>query len=68
LCGDIRLKILKLRLSINPDVSTKREVLAIADALKENKGLVDLEFRCGFRVNDETWEAIGASLAVLLLL
>jgi hypothetical protein len=42
----------------------KREVLAIADAVKENKGLVELDLgsACCFRENDETWGAICDSL------
>jgi hypothetical protein len=39
-----------------------REVLAIAGALKENKGLVDLELWQDFRMGDETWEAVCDSL------
>jgi hypothetical protein len=60
--GNSRLKSLKLLLSYNFEVRN-REVLEIACALKENKGLVDLDlsFR-GFWVTDETWCAICDSL------
>jgi hypothetical protein len=41
----------------------KRDVLAIADALKENKGLVELNLSYGsFEENNETWGAICDSL------
>jgi hypothetical protein len=39
-----------------------REVLAIADALKENKGLVDLDLWHSVRMSDETWNAVCDSL------
>jgi hypothetical protein len=66
--GNSRLK------SLTPQIcgllhACKRDVLAIADALKENKGLVELNlsyelnliYGC-FRENDETWGAICDSL------
>jgi hypothetical protein len=60
--GNSRLNILKPRFSNNPDVS-KREVLAIADALQENKGLDELNLMCYcIRVSDEMWGAICDSL------
>jgi hypothetical protein len=60
--GNSRLKSLKLRISSNLEVG-HREVLAIADALKENKGLVDLDIiQDDFRLNGETWGAIFDSL------
>jgi hypothetical protein len=41
-----------------PDAG-KREILAIADALKESKGLVDLDLSSSFfREDDESWGAI----------
>jgi hypothetical protein len=42
----------------------KREVLAITDAVKENKGLIELDLgtACCFREKDETWGAICDSL------
>jgi hypothetical protein len=60
--GNSRLKSLKPRFPGNRHVSN-REVLAIAGALKENKGLVrmDLSFY-GLVVNDETWGTICDSL------
>jgi hypothetical protein len=39
-----------------------RQDLAITGALKENKGLVDLDLSYGFGVNDETWDAVCDSL------
>jgi hypothetical protein len=40
----------------------EREFLAIAGALKENKGLVDLHLQYEFRVSDEAWGTICDSL------
>jgi hypothetical protein len=40
---------------------SNRQILAIADAVQENKGLVDLMFH-RFSLNDETWAAICTSL------
>jgi hypothetical protein len=55
--GNRRLK------SFKPCLSTShQELLAIADALKENTGLTHLDIRYGFRVNDETWDAVCDSL------
>jgi hypothetical protein len=59
--GNSRLKSFRPRLSDSPD-DGNREVLAIADALKENKGLVDLDLWQYFRMNDETWNAVCDSL------
>jgi hypothetical protein len=60
--GKSRLKFLKPYFSESLEVS-KREVLAIVGALKENKGLVELELSTGcFTDNDETWGAICDSL------
>jgi hypothetical protein len=61
--GNSRLKSLKLlRISRSPEVGN-REILAIADALRENKGLVDLNLRWwGCRVSDETWRTFCDSL------
>jgi hypothetical protein len=39
-----------------------RQVLAIANALRENKGLVELSLFYGFHANDETWGAVCDSL------
>jgi hypothetical protein len=57
-----RLKRFGRRISSNLEVCN-REVLALAGALKENKGLVELYLNTGgFRENDETWDAICDSL------
>jgi hypothetical protein len=60
--GNSRLKSLTPLISSNHETG-KLEVLAIVDALKENKGLVELDLstRC-FRKNDETWGAVCDSL------
>jgi hypothetical protein len=55
--GNIRLPTFKPFL-FGSDEDRDRQVLAIAGALRENKGLVDLDLRHDFRVNDETWGAI----------
>jgi hypothetical protein len=48
---------------INQNCNSNRDVVAIADAVRENKGLVELELRCyDFHMNDETWGAICDSL------
>jgi hypothetical protein len=59
--GDSRLKSFKPRISRSPGVGNP-EVLAIAGALKENKGLVDLDLWHNFRISDETWGAVCDSL------
>jgi hypothetical protein len=56
-----RLKSLRPRFSSTPEVSN-REVLAIAGALRENKGLVDLALNLSYGLSDETWGAISDSL------
>jgi hypothetical protein len=58
--GNIRLKSLKLLLS-DRDVGNQ-DVLAIADALRENKGLVDLDLRHELTMIYETWDAVCDSL------
>jgi hypothetical protein len=56
--GNSRLKSLTPRVSINPE-KRDREVFAIASALRENKGLIELKFGYdGNRTSDETWGAI----------
>jgi hypothetical protein len=55
--GNSRLKSLKLRLSDNAGVG-HRELLAIADAMRENKGLVDLDLHNGLLGSDEAWGTI----------
>jgi hypothetical protein len=59
--GNSRLKSLTPRDSNSPD-DGNRQVLATAGALKENKGLIDLDLSYGLRVSDETWGAICKSL------
>jgi hypothetical protein len=60
--GNSRLKSLSLSLSINPEIRN-REVLAIASALRENKGLIELMLQYnGDKVSDEMWGAICDSL------
>jgi hypothetical protein len=60
--GNSRLKSLQLRLSGDRDIGN-REVIAIADALRENKGLIELRLSYyGFEVTDETWGAVCDSL------
>jgi hypothetical protein len=59
--GNSRLKILKPHFSSSHGVGNQ-EILALAGALKENKGLVDLDLGHGFRLDDETWEAVWDSL------
>jgi hypothetical protein len=59
--GNSRLKSLKVGISRNLEVRI-REVLTITDALKENKGLADLQLGYDTRVSDEMWGAICASL------
>jgi hypothetical protein len=40
-----------------------QKLLAVADSLRENKGLIELDLtRCNFRENEETWGAICDSL------
>jgi hypothetical protein len=53
--GNSRLQRLRPRLSNHVEVRS-REVLAIAGALREKKGLVSLT--CGLRMSDETWNAV----------
>jgi hypothetical protein len=59
--GNSRLKSLNPNISSNLEVGN-RELLAIAGALKENKGLIELKLWHDFRVSDETWGAICDSL------
>jgi hypothetical protein len=58
--GNSRLKSLRPRVSNSLD--DNREVLAIADALRESKGLVELDLSYGLKMRDETWGAICDSL------
>jgi hypothetical protein len=59
--GNSRLKSLRPCFSSNLEVRD-REFLAIAGALEENKGRVDLYLTNGLRGSDETWGAICDSL------
>jgi hypothetical protein len=59
--GNSRLKSFTAFLSGFRDVVNQKR-LAIAGALKENKGLVDLELWYDFRMSDETWDAVCDSL------
>jgi hypothetical protein len=59
--GNSRLKGLRPRLSMRPE-DGNQELLAIANALKENRGLVRLDVCYGFYVNDKTWDAVCDSL------
>jgi hypothetical protein len=56
--GNNRLKSFRPRIFSSLEVG-KLELLAIASALRDNKGLVKLDLSDGcFRENDETWDAI----------
>jgi hypothetical protein len=59
--GNSRLKRLRTTYSINLD-DGNRQGLAIANALRENKGLVKLSPFLGSNASDETWGAICHSL------
>jgi hypothetical protein len=52
-----RLKSLSLHRSTNRVVANQ-DILAIASALEENKGLVDLDLRDCYKMSDETWYAV----------
>jgi hypothetical protein len=54
--GNTRLKSLRARMW------SSRKLLAIADALKENKGLVDLNLGPSSTMSDETWDVVCDSL------
>jgi hypothetical protein len=61
--GNSRLKSLAPRFLYSSLEDNKREVLAIASALRENKGLVELNLsHCSRRDCDETWYAVCDSL------
>jgi hypothetical protein len=61
--GNSRLKILRPPFLQNNNVDEERQVLSIASALRENKGLIELNLHCyGFRGNDETWRTVCDSL------
>jgi hypothetical protein len=54
--GNSRLKSLTHRITRNQDF------FPITDALRENKGLVDVDLRQGLWMSDETWDAVYDSL------
>jgi hypothetical protein len=61
--GNRRLKCLALRFfSSSSHENDKRKLLAIASALRENKGLVELNVSHDFTMSDETWYAVCDSL------
>jgi hypothetical protein len=60
--GNRRLKSLDIRFCGDTAAVANRELIAIASALKENKGLVNLTLVYDFRVSDETWNAVCDSL------
>jgi hypothetical protein len=60
--GNRILKLFASHISGSPE-DGNGQVLAIADALRENKGLVKLNLVChGFKMNDEAWGVICNSL------
>jgi hypothetical protein len=59
--GNSRLKRLRTAYFSNLD-NDNRQVLAIANAVRENKGLVELDFHYALSMSDETWGAICDSL------
>jgi hypothetical protein len=59
--GNSRLKYLIPHLSSSLE-DAKRQVLAIASALTENEGLIDLNILHDFTMSDETWDALCDSL------
>ncbi len=61
--GNSRLKSYSLYLSGNLDIHN-RELLAIADAIRENKGLIEWHLTCNsdIVINDETWGVTCDSL------
>jgi hypothetical protein len=59
--GNSRLKSLTLHISDSLEVGS-RQILAIAGALKENKGLVELDLNYDKLFSDDAWDAICDSL------
>jgi hypothetical protein len=60
--GNSRLKVFTPLISSDLEVGS-RELFAIAGALRENKGLVELNLFCSrFRMSEETWGAVCDSL------
>jgi hypothetical protein len=60
--GNSRLKSFRPRIICSNPEDGNPEVLAIAGALRENKGLVDLDLRYKWRASDEAWDAVCNSL------
>jgi hypothetical protein len=60
--GNRRLKSLKSFLAVDSHGVSNEEFLLIAAALKENKGLVDVDLTYNFRMSDETWDILCDSL------
>jgi hypothetical protein len=60
--GNSRLKRFEQRISRSRDAISNQELLAIADALRENKGLIELELSNDIGISDETWDAVCDSL------
>jgi hypothetical protein len=61
--GNSRLKVFRPQISSSPEDDDNRQILAIAVALKENKGLLTLDLRAShLRVSDETWGTVCDSL------
>jgi hypothetical protein len=61
--GNSRLKSLNLIFSYGIDADEgNRQIHAIASALRENKGLVEWDFRINFLFSDETWNAVCDAL------
>jgi hypothetical protein len=60
--GNSRLKLFRSRLFTRDARANVQEFLAIAGALKENKGLVDLNLWHALRISDETWYPLCDSL------
>jgi hypothetical protein len=59
--GNRSLKSLRPRISDDLEVGN-RELIGIASALKENKGLVDLNLTHDLKISDEAWGAVCDSL------
>jgi hypothetical protein len=59
--GNSRLKVFRANISRSRGVGNQA-LLAIAGAVKESRGLVDLDLSYRFDVNDETWGAVCDSL------
>jgi hypothetical protein len=60
--GNSRLKTFKPRISTTNQDAGYRQVLAIAGALKENKGLVDLNLNCAFMMSNKIWDVVYDSV------